>query len=75
MSIKKALLRFDEVQLRLGGCSRDHIYDLLAAGKLRAHNPNGRPRSRGTRIISESVDDYLSKGEIPASAWGRDKIR
>ena len=69
MGVKKQLLRFDEVQEVLGGVSRDHIYDLLAGGQLRAHNPKGSPGTRGTKIIASSVEEYLSAGEIPATSW------
>jgi len=68
MTARRKLLRFDEVREILG-CSRDHIYDLLAAGKIRAHNPNGRPGTRGTKILATSVDDYLSQGEIAPESW------
>jgi excisionase family DNA binding protein len=66
--MKKALLRFGEVQEILA-CSRDHVYDLLRDGKLQAHNPSGRPGTRGTKIIASSVDDYLKAGAIPAEKW------
>jgi predicted DNA-binding transcriptional regulator AlpA len=66
--VSKKLLRFDEVQTMLG-CSRRHIYDLLAAGMLKAQNPSGAPGPRGTKIIATSVDEYLRKTEIPPEKW------
>lgn len=66
--MKRRLLRFDEVREILG-CSRDHIYDLLADGRIRAHNPNGKPGTRGTKILADSVDNYLEAGAIPAEKW------
>lgn len=66
--MKRALLRIDEAAEMLA-CSRDHIYDLLRDGKLRAHNPNGRPGSRGTKIIAESVTIYVATGTIHADEW------
>lgn len=66
--MQKALLRFDEVTNILG-CSRGHVYDLLRDGKLKAHNPNGRPGSRGTKIVAASVESYLQHGEISADQW------
>ncbi len=66
--MSKKLLRFDEVQTMLG-CSRQHIYNLLATGKLRAHNPGGSPGRNGTKILTESVDEYLRDGEIPPEKW------
>jgi len=68
MKSRRKLLRFDEVREMLG-CSRDHIYDLLSAGKISAHNPNGRPGTRGTKILASSVDNYLLQGEIPPESW------
>jgi excisionase family DNA binding protein len=64
----KLLLRIDEVRVMLG-CSRDHVYDLLRDGRLRAHNPNGRPGTRGTRIIAASVTEYVTNGTIHADEW------
>ena len=68
MKVKKALLRFEEVQEILG-CSRRHIYDLLADDRLKAHNPKGAPGTKGTRIVATSVSAYLESGEIPAEKW------
>lgn len=70
MSIKKKLLRFNEVETILG-CSRRHVYDLLADGKIRAHNPGAAPGTRGTKILADSVDEYLSAGTIPTERWSR----
>ncbi len=68
MKNKRALLRFDEVQEVLG-CSKRHIYDLLATGKLRGHNPASAPGTRGTKIIADSVKEYLNAGVIPTDRW------
>jgi excisionase family DNA binding protein len=67
--VSKVLLRFDEVEVMLG-CSKRHIYDLLKAGKIRAQNPRSAPGTRGTKIVAESVDEYLRATEIPAEKWG-----
>ena len=68
MGNRKLLLRFDEVCVLLG-CKKDHVYDLLRDGKLRAHNPTGRPGTRGTKIITSSLEAYLTAGEIPPEKW------
>ena len=69
MGVKRMLLRFDEVREMLGGCSRDHIYDLLRDGKIQAQNPTGRPGTRGTRILASSVEVYLEQTTIKAGDW------
>jgi len=68
MKIKRALLRFDEAQEILG-CSKRHIYDLLATGKLRGHNPTSAPGTRGTKIVAASIREYLCAGEIATDRW------
>lgn len=68
MRVKRALLRFDEVQEILG-CSKRHIYDLLATDKLKAHNPGASPGTRGTKIVADSVQSYLESGTIPSDSW------
>lgn len=68
LPIKKALLRFAEVQEILS-CSRDHVYDLLRDGKIKAHNPTGKPGTRGTKIHAASVGEYLEAGTIPQGKW------
>lgn len=68
MKIRRELLRIDEAKTILN-CSRDHIYDLLSAGKLRAHNPAGVPGTRGTKILAASVERYLEEGTIDSSRW------
>jgi excisionase family DNA binding protein len=67
-TVKRALYRIEEVKEILG-CSKDHVYDLLRDGKLRAHNPSGKPGTRGTKILAASVDGYLKSGAIPAEKW------
>lgn len=68
MTIKKMLLRFDEVQIILN-CSKDTIYQLLREKKLVAHSPNGKPERNRTKILSSSVDNYLQEGAIPAKEF------
>ncbi len=70
MTSRRKLLRFDEVREMLG-CSRSHVYDLLAEGRIKAHNPSGVPGKRGTKILAESVDSYLSSGEIAQEEWSK----
>lgn len=66
--MKRALLRIDEV-CQILSCSRRHVYDLLCDGKIQAHNPSGRPGSRGTKILAVSVETYVATGTIPAEEW------
>jgi hypothetical protein len=66
--VSKKLLRFDEVQTMLG-CCKQHVYNLLKDGKLRAHNPSSSPGRNGTKILADSVDEYLRDGEIPPEKW------
>lgn len=68
MTVKKMLLRFDEVMIILD-CSKDTIYRLLREKKLRAHAPDGRPAKNRTKILASSVDEYLQNGVIPANQW------
>lgn len=68
MKVKRALLRFDEVQEILG-CSKRHIYDLLADDRLKAHNPSSSPGTRGTKILADSVRGYLDSGVIRSDKW------
>lgn len=68
MTIKKALLRIDEARVVLN-CSKDHIYDLLSAGKIKAHNPTGAPGTRGTKILAATVESYLEQCTIPTDKW------
>lgn len=68
MNIKKALLRIDEARIILN-CSRDHVYDLLSTGRLKAHNPKGTPGTRGTQIVAASLEEHLAAGTIPVDKW------
>jgi excisionase family DNA binding protein len=65
---KRVLMRIGEVQEVLG-CSRNHVYDLLASGRLQAFNPRGAPGTRGTRVVAASVTEYLKAGTITADSW------
>jgi len=51
------------------GCCKQHVYNLLKDGKLRAHNPSSSPGRNGTKILADSVDEYLRDGEIPPEKW------
>lgn len=71
MTIKKMLLRFEEVQTILE-CSRTHVYTLLREGKLTAHNREKKPNRRtGTRILITSVEKYLESNRIPVKEWNK----
>lgn len=70
MTVKKMLLRFDEVMIILD-CSRDTIYRLLREKKLTAHAPDGKPAKNRTKILAASVDRYLQEGVIAANQWKR----
>lgn len=58
----KSLYRVDEV-MEILSCSRSTVFNLLAEGKLRAHND--KPGGKGMRITSKSVNEYLEKYELP----------
>lgn len=64
----KVFLNFEEA-MRALQCSRDTVYERLAAGDILAHNPQGRPGRNGTRIIASSVWDFLAKGVISKEKW------
>lgn len=68
MTVKKMLLRFEEVQEILN-CSRDTIYRLLREKRLIAHAPDGKPAKNRTKILTSSVEKYLQDGEIAAKVF------
>jgi hypothetical protein len=73
MTIEKKLLRFDEVRTILD-CSDEFIRKLLREGKLQGHSPDGKPGTGGrctTKVTRSSLEKYLQKGVIPASAWNK----
>lgn len=68
----KALYRIEEVTEILS-CSRNTVINLLAEGKLIAHND--KPGRTGTRITVKSVNEYLKKYELPAEYFIDKEIR
>jgi excisionase family DNA binding protein len=45
-------------------CSRDHIYDLVRAGKLEGVKIG---QQQGIRISQESLEHYLAENRLPSS--------
>jgi len=71
MTIKKMLLRIDEVMVILD-CSRTYVYTLLREGKITGHNRTKKPNKRtGTRIMMASVEKYLESNTIPVREWNK----
>ena len=56
------VFKIDEAATRLG-CSRSHVYDLIAAGELRTVNISARGRSK-TRIRSDDLADYIERRTV-----------
>lgn len=54
-------------------CSRNTVFNLLAEGKLKAHND--KPGKSGIRITSKSVNEYLEKYELPTEYFTDKEIR
>lgn len=48
---------------KLIGCSRGHIYNLLAAGKLKRHDI--ALKGTKTRLSDEDVERFIRESEIP----------
>jgi excisionase family DNA binding protein len=48
------------------GCSRGHVYNLIAAGKLRRYDI--ALKGTRTRLSEEDVDRYITESEQPVSA-------
>lgn len=46
------------------GCSRSHIYNLIAAGRLRRHDISLRGRSK-VRLSDEDVDRFIHDSAQP----------
>lgn len=49
-------------------CSRVHVYDLVAAGKLRRFNISAKPGATKLRIADTDLDAYISSIEMPLPA-------
>jgi excisionase family DNA binding protein len=47
------------------GCSRPHIYDLIAAGKLRRFNISATAKGSKTRVADEDVTAFIQASEQP----------
>ena len=47
------------------GVSRTHIYDLVAAGKLRRFNVSAKPGATKLRVADVDVDAYIRSAEMP----------
>lgn len=58
------LLTIPEAAKRLG-VSRPHVYDLIAAGKLRRFNVSAKPGATKTRVADTDVDAYIAAAEMP----------
>lgn len=63
-----ALLSIPEVAARLR-CSRGHVYNLIAAGALRAVDITVRPKSRSkTRVLETDLDAYIKSRTYETAA-------
>lgn len=62
----KQLISVTEAAARLG-CSRGHVYNLIADGKLQPHDiGRGAPK---TRVSAEDLDRYIAESaESPKSS-------
>lgn len=63
------LLTLEEAADRIG-CSRTHIYDLIAAGKLRRFHISAKTGARKpkTRVADVDVDAFIQAAEAPIPA-------
>jgi excisionase family DNA binding protein len=50
------------------GVSRTHIYDLVAAGKLRRFNVSAKPGATKLRVADVDIDAYIAAAEIPVAS-------
>lgn len=50
------------------GCSRPHVYDLIAVGKLRRFNISAKTGSTKTRVADTDVDAFIAAAEMPVKA-------
>ncbi len=66
---RRELLQINTVA-ELLSCSRCHIYNLLADGRLTAHHPTAVPGKRGIRITRASVETFLKVGVIQPDQYG-----
>jgi excisionase family DNA binding protein len=60
------LLTPEEAGKRLG-CSRPHVYDLVAAGKLRRFNASAKPGATKLRVADTDVDAFIAAAEMPVA--------
>lgn len=49
------------------GCSRVHIYDLIAAKKLRRFNISAKSGATKTRVSDTDLDHYIASIEVPVA--------
>jgi excisionase family DNA binding protein len=61
------LLTIPQAARRLG-CSRTHIYDLIAAGRLRRFNVSAKTGATKTRVADTDVDAYIAAAEMPLAS-------
>jgi excisionase family DNA binding protein len=50
------------------GCSRTHVYDLVAAGKLRRFNVSAKEGATKLRVADVDVDAYIRSAEMPVAS-------
>lgn len=50
------------------GVSRTHVYDLVAAGKLRRFNVSAKNGATKTRVADSDVDAFIAAAEMPTPA-------
>ena len=61
------LLTLPEAGRRLG-CSRGHVYDLIAAGHLRRFDISANPKATKTRVSDDDVTAYIERCQRPVAA-------
>ena len=57
---RPARLNVDQARRRIG-CSRQHVYRLLAEEKIKGYRFGIR---RGIRIYAESVEEFIKNGDL-----------
>ena len=60
--MKTKLISVPEAAERIG-CSRSHIYNVIAAGKLKPYDISLRGRSK-TRLAEADVDRYIDEAQV-----------
>lgn len=68
------LLTLPQAAKRLG-CSRTHIYSLIAAGQLRRFDISATPGATKTRVSDEDVSAYIERCQRPVAVAPAARLR